>query len=296
MPNTRKIILGTDWWTDCDDCVALRLLTNAHKTGEIELLAVGINGCMPLSAPSVSAFLTFDGLGDIPIGIDLNGTDFHGNFWKYQEPLSKFPHSVKRNEDCENAADMYRRILTESEEKIDIIEIGFCQILSSLLESDGGIELVREKVGHFYVMAGEYDKEIGSEHNFNNNPRSRKAGHILCEKCPVPITFLGFEVGKDILTGDGTGEGDILNIAMTHHGHAEHGRSSWDPMTALLAVIGNPEKAGYKAVHGKVYVDPDTGTNTFTEGAGNHCYVIKTQPDSYYRQEIQKRIGALNKE
>ncbi len=290
MLNRRKIILGTDWWTDCDDCVAMRLIANAHKTGEIELLAVGINGCMPYSAPSISAFLTTEGLGDIPIGIDLNGTDFNGDYFKYQEPLCKYPHKIQKNEDCEDAVSMYRRILSETEDKVDIIEIGFCQILSGLLESENGIELVKEKVNHFYLMAGEYDREVGNEHNFNNNMRSRRAGHIFCEKCPAPATFLGFEVGKTVLTGDGLPEGDVLNLCMTHHRHAENGRCSWDPMTVLLAVMGEPEKAGYSTINGKVYVDPETGKNTFTEGAGLHSYVIKTKPDEYYRNEIQKRI------
>ena len=39
----RKMILGTDWWTDCDDAVALRLLAKAHKAGDITLLGIGIN-------------------------------------------------------------------------------------------------------------------------------------------------------------------------------------------------------------------------------------------------------------
>ena len=34
----RKFILDTDWWTDCDDAVAIRLLCNAHIKKEIELL------------------------------------------------------------------------------------------------------------------------------------------------------------------------------------------------------------------------------------------------------------------
>ena len=28
----KNFILGTDWWTDCDDAVALRLLTRAVKS------------------------------------------------------------------------------------------------------------------------------------------------------------------------------------------------------------------------------------------------------------------------
>lgn len=289
----RNIILGTDWWTDCDDCVAVRLLANAHKNGEICLKAVGINGCMEYSAPSLNAFLTNEDLADIPIGIDREGTDFAGNNFKYQKPLCELPHSIKTNEECENAVDLYRRILENTEGKTDIIEIGFCQILSGLLESENGIELVRKKVGTFYVMAGKWDEDGGLEHNFCNNERSRKAGNILCEKSPVPIVFLGFEVGEPVLTGDSLPSDDVLRMALTYHGHAEKGRCSWDPMTALLAVIGDAEKAGYDTVYGTASVDSETGRNYFTKGDGMHCFVVKKYPDSFYRDEIQKRIGAL---
>ncbi len=294
MEKRRKIILGTDWWTDCDDCVALRLLCNAHKKGEIELLAVGINGCMEFSAPSLNAFLTAEGMGYIPIGIDREGTDFAGSCFPYQEPLcAAFPHAIERNEECENAVELYRRILEESEECVDIIEIGFCQIISGLLESEGGVELVRKKVNKFYIMAGRWDRENGEEHNFNNNLRSRQVGHSLCEKSPVPITFLGFEVGLNVLSGDGTPEGDALNLCITEFGCAETGRHSWDPMTALLAIIGDEEKAGYSLAAGTARVDPATGKNNFTLGEGLHGYVIKEKPDNYYRNEIQKRIQPI---
>ena len=48
----RSFILGTDWWTDCDDVVALRLLARAHKAKEIELLGIILNGCMEYSVTS----------------------------------------------------------------------------------------------------------------------------------------------------------------------------------------------------------------------------------------------------
>ena len=52
----RKFILDTDWWTDCDDAVAVRLLCNAHVSGEVELLGININACMPYSIPSLDVF------------------------------------------------------------------------------------------------------------------------------------------------------------------------------------------------------------------------------------------------
>ena len=52
----RKMILGTDWWTDCDDAVAMRLLARAVKAGEVSLLGIGINACMPFFGLLLRAF------------------------------------------------------------------------------------------------------------------------------------------------------------------------------------------------------------------------------------------------
>mgnify|MGYP002571987515 CR=1 FL=1 len=39
----RNFILGTDWWTDCDDAVAIKLLANAVLARKVGLLGIGIN-------------------------------------------------------------------------------------------------------------------------------------------------------------------------------------------------------------------------------------------------------------
>lgn len=53
----RKFILGTDWWTDCDDAMAVRLLANAVLSKKAELLGVGINACMEYSTALLNRFL-----------------------------------------------------------------------------------------------------------------------------------------------------------------------------------------------------------------------------------------------
>ena len=49
----RNIILGTDWWTDCDDAVAVRVLSKFVKNGEINLKGVIIYACMEYSFASL---------------------------------------------------------------------------------------------------------------------------------------------------------------------------------------------------------------------------------------------------
>lgn len=293
----RNFILGTDWWTDCDDAVAIRLLARAHKAGDICLKGIVINACMEHSVASLEGFLNAEGVQDIPIGIDLEGTDFGGNP-SYQKNLVKYASRYHSNEEAENAVRLYRRLLAESIEPVEMIEIGYLQVFAALLESRGddiseksGMELIREKVSKVWVMAGKWDDEPGRENNFIRNMRSRAAGHIFCEKCPVPVTFLGWEIGYDVITGDCLKDGDVLYQVLRDHGSSQ-GRMSWDPMLVLLALTGDENAAGYHTVRGTASVNPQTGENSFKpDENGPHCYVVKKEENHFYKGKINESIS-----
>ena len=124
-------------------------------------------------------------------------------------------------------------------------------------------------------MAGKWDEDMGKENNFVRNARSRMGGSIFCDKCPVPVTFLGWEIGADVITGDQLSKEDILYQVLCDHGSSK-GRMSWDPMLVLMALIGDEEKAGYDVVQGVASVDCYTGANRFFSCVdGKHKYVIK---------------------
>ena len=292
----RHMILGTDWWTDCDDAVAVRLLARAHRAGEISLDAVCIDACMEYSLSSLDGYMQEEGIGDIPLGIDREAVDFGGNP-PYQKNLAPLARRYHANTDGPDAAFLYRKILAEAEEPVEILEIGFPQVLVRVLESDAddicpwdGEELFRRKVRKLWIMAGKWDEQGGRENNFARNARARKAAAALCEKCPVPITFLGWEVGHTVITGGSLKEGDLLKQILRDHG-SENGRMSWDPMLCLLAVTGEEEKAGYDTVRGTASVDPETGANYFSEDpGGRHAYVRKIRDDAYYKEKIEERI------
>ena len=149
----RKFILGTDWWTDCDDAVALRILARAQKRKEIKILGIGINAAMPYSVASLDGFLTMEiGKNDILIGIDSNAIDYGGNP-PYQKRLSHYSSRYKCNEEARDAVSLYREILAKVTEKIEIIEIGYMNVIADVLKSEAdeysalnGIQLFKEKV------------------------------------------------------------------------------------------------------------------------------------------------------
>ncbi len=165
----RKLIWGTDWWTDCDDAVALRLLARAHLAGEIELLGVGINACMEYSVSSLKGFLLAEGVENIPLGIDRAATNFGtwGGEFLYQRHLTEAFCLDGSNADAEDAVRLYRRLLAERAEKVEIVEIGYLQAIAAVLASGAddrsplsGVELFRQKVSKVWVMAG-YEKVTG---------------------------------------------------------------------------------------------------------------------------------------
>lgn len=293
----RKFILGSDWWTDCDDAVALRILARAHKKGQIRLRAVALNACMEDSVRSLDGFLSAEGVYDVPIGLDPAATDFGGHP-PYQKRLAAFATRYASNAEAEDAVRLYRRVLAESEEPIEILEIGFLQVIAGVLESApddlcelDGVSLFRAKVRKVWVMAGKWDEPRGKENNFARNERARSGAERFCRLCPVPVTFLGFEIGADVISGSHLPEDDVLHLVMCDHS-SSHGRYSWDPMLALLALTGDEERAGYSAVRGRAAVDPMTGENTFTPSEdGPHAYVRRREAPEYYARAIDVLIA-----
>ncbi len=295
----RSFVIGTDWWTDCDDVAAIRLVARMHKAGHIRLLGICLDACMEDSAASLSAFLTYEGLPDMPIGLDRNANDFGRRAVMYQNRMAQGKHSLE-NDGCEEAVTLYRRLLAAADEPVELIEIGYPQVLAALLQSSpdahsplDGMALVKEKVTKLWMMAGNWENGRGRENNFCRNERSRVGGAFVCAHWPTPITFLGWEVGASVLSGGQTlSDGralppdDPLALAYADIG-CSNGRSSWDPMLCLLACIGDEASAGYDIVRGTASVDAVSGENAFTPSDdGAHGYVIKRYRDADYSRAI----------
>ena len=292
----RKIILGTDWWTDCDDAVALRLICHAIKDKKIRLLGIAVNACMEYSISSIKGFLKAEGVADIPVGIDFNATGIPGKV-TYQKRLAEAFCPDACNSDAEDAVRLYRRLLASENEKLEIVEIGFLQVVADLLKSGpddisekSGRELVAQKVAKFWVMAGKWDADGEKEYNFSCHPRARVAGKEFCELCPVPITFLGWEIGHGVITGKRLKENDHLYRVLCDHGSG-NGRHSWDPMLVLMALIGDEDLAGYRTVSGTACVDELTGANYFWRNEnGIHKFVLKKYENDYYEEQINNLL------
>ena len=289
----RTFILGTDWGEDCDDCIAVRILARAHQKKEIKLLGIGINTLTEISAPSLYRFLEKEGVM-VPIGVDKN-CPHQIEYVTYQKRLAN--ETDKTNDEFEDAVRLYRRAIAESDGDVEILEVGFLQVIAGALLSQpddispkSGMELFREKVKKVWVMGGKWDQQAGEEYNLCKYQFARDASHSFVSHCPCPITFLGWEVGHDLLSGNLLPKDDFLYLTLVDHGSG-HGRESWDPMLAVLALTNDNEKAGYKTVRGFASVDKD-GKNYFEENEnGKDEYVIKIKDDSFYSDIINNLIA-----
>lgn len=299
----KKLIIDTDFWTDSDDVVSMRMAALFEHLGYIDILGFAICVTSANSAKALDGFLQAEGRKNNLIAVPT--TPFVGpDTPSYLDFLAGLPNSVK--EPAEGAVNMYRRLLAKSTEKVDIATIGFLNNISELLDSKpdahsvlSGKDLVREKVGALYVMGGKYPE--GVEYNFNATDAAKRASANVAANWPGTIIFSGHEVGNSVISGSQLktlAPNDSLTIAMYLHGDFKEGgkwgRMSWDPMNILLAAVGSTAAnaidlsgSGYTTKRGKVSVDPATGRNTFTPASGgNHYYVVKSQPDAWYRSII----------
>ena len=290
----RKLLLGTDWWTDCDDAVAIRILARAQREGIWQLCGVVINACMEYSVRSLRGFLRHEGLGGVPVAIDRDATDF-GRKPPYQRRLAERLGEGFTEADAGDPAVLMRTVLAGcADGELEMIEIGYPQCLAALLASppDGisplcGRDLVAKKVARLWMMAGNYEhEERGKENNFARNARASRGGAAVCRDWPTPVTFLGWEAANTILSGGGLPADDPLAGALADHGSAG-GRSSWDPLTVYMAMCGSPAAAGLEEVRGTVTVDSATGENSFVrDSAGRHAYVKKLHEDRWYEERL----------
>ena len=284
----RNFILDTDWWTECNDAVAIRILCNAHLQNKVNLLGININACMDDSIPSLDVFTRDCGV-EIPLGIDHSAVNFAGNP-PYQKNLAA-REPRRFNGDVPDSLDFYLQLLEQAEDdSVEFISIGFPQCLARLLKNPEHKVLLQKKASHLWIMAGKWDETGGREYNFCKNEMTRAAGAELCTSWPTPVTFLGYEIGVTVLTGGDLPDGDLLKQVMCDHGSA-NGRCSWDPMLVNLAVIGDPEAAGYNTVYGRASVAPTDGSNSFVVASdGQHRYVVKKYDDSFYAKAINSQL------
>ncbi|KAF4458532.1 inosine uridine-preferring nucleoside hydrolase [Fusarium albosuccineum] len=279
----KNLIVDTDLFSDVDDAGVLLLAATSPK---VNLLAVNVNYPSTYSALAASAILAHYGRADVPIGIPrplANTTFFDSWYYKLGEYTSKIAFQWSGGslpwgnaEDAWDPVKLYRKALAEAEDgSVTIVSIGFLDNLSGLLNSTAdsysnlsGPELVVSKVSELVIMGGGYPS--GHSWNFWGSNATLTA-HVI-HTWKGKMTFVGDDVGKDVLTGSSLMRSgpvnDPVRMAYIYYRYYEP-TSSWDPLALLYAIDGLGELFSVGNEDGYNHIEPN-GTNRWVADPEAH--------------------------
>ncbi|EAQ83107.1 hypothetical protein CHGG_10925 [Chaetomium globosum CBS 148.51] len=250
--NRKPIIIDTDLFSDVDDVGSLAIANVLQNYGVADLLGVVINSHSQYGALAASVVNTYFGNGNISIGAirPLTNETFFDTYnflrGEYAAKIAQhWPRQLNDSSATPTPVQLYRSILSAADDKsVTIISIGFLTNLAALLEDDGpdSRSLISAKVKELVVMGGQYPS--GREFNFGGvDPAS---AHKAINNWPrqVPVTYIGFELGKDIFSGGRLTDSNaptrspVLAAYQWYVGRCSTLRESWDPITTLYGICG----------------------------------------------------------
>lgn len=270
------VLLETDFFSDVDDVGALALLLDHVERGDARLLAVGVNTPSVWGVPAVRVVLEHYGVSS-PVGSfawsddELSDPDYARQlveiFGGTALPVSP-------------AVEVHRAALAAAEDhSVVVISIGFFGNLNALLASGAdelsqltGVELVRRKVRRTVAMAGWFP----SGREFNIFSEVEGSTEFLAN-WPLPIDFVGFEVGEGVITGSWASAMASSPVASAYAWYCEpgEGRPSWD-LLAVHAALVEPSTLVRWSSRGRMSV-ADDGENTWlSSDDGPHRYALLT--------------------
>ncbi len=252
LADTPKIIFDTDITGDVDDVLALAMCHSLADRGACELLGVTISKNNALTVGFVDAQNTFHGRPGLPIGVtrDPKAQQRESKYLKLADSAN-YPHDLKRNEEARDAVELMHELLTsQPDQSVTIVSVGIASNLANLLQSPGGLELVRTKVKTLSIMAGAF--------TFCNNTNYHLEANVIngigymqtvAQKWPeeVPIMWSGYEIGEALPFPRIAIQRDlnylpyhIVKEAYLLHSGPEHDRPCWDQSSVLQAIF--PER------------------------------------------------------
>ena len=275
----RKFIFDTDWFTDCDDCVALRFLLRSLDENHL-LLGVNINATTEYAYASARVFMENE-KASYPIAVDL--PFYESNGVKFQKNMAA--NSPYTNADAEESLSFYKRLLEEND-GVEILSVGFLSTLERVFKT---YPKLIKKVKKIWVMGGNWQEQGTVEYNFGAFGRAVAATRFVVNELEIPKVFLGYEVGYDVRTGGNLSNEDMLKKALTDWGCTV--RPSWDPMLVLAAFEDKFGKS-FDKIFGKARVD-EKGANYFESAdGGRDAYLVKAREKEYYENLINEIIKA----
>jgi pyrimidine-specific ribonucleoside hydrolase len=283
-----NVIFDTDFGPDYDDVGAITLLHGFADSGFIKILATMASSKHKNAAAAIDVFNTYFNRPEIPIGVVRGNAVELGDKQHWTDSvISRYPHTIRNNDEAEDALNLYRKILaSQPDQSVTIITVGFLTNLANLLESGpdkysklNGRDLIRKKVVGLVCMAGRFPS--GREFNLDQDAVSSKK---VMESWPGPILFSGFEIGQKIKTGfplihnsriQHSPVKDVFAICIPLAAEDSVGRMSWDETAVFVAVKG--WRNYYDLLLGDCLVNAD-GSNEWINHGGMKAHLVEKTP------------------
>jgi purine nucleosidase len=263
-----RIIFDTDITGDVDDVLALAMCHTLADRGACDLLGVTISKHHPLTASFVDAQNTFHGRPDLPIGVtrDPMAQARESRYLQLAES-PHYPHDLCHNAQAEDAVQLLRKLLaSQTNHSVTIVSVGIASNLANLLSSEGGVDLIRQKVKALSIMAGAFTRTNGTNYHTEANVINGIASmQTVADRWPedVPVVWSGYEIGEALPFPRVVIQRDLdyrphhlLREAYLLHCGPEHDRPCWDQSSVLWAVHPDRGYFGLSA-QGRVQVLSD---------------------------------------
>lgn len=297
-----NIIFDTDIGPDYDDIGAIAMLHAMADNGECTILVTIASNKHKYIAAVLHVMNTYFNRPHLPIGVVSGNAVAMGAWQKWDSLLvANYPHTIKTNDQSEDALTVYRRVLSQQpDNSVTIVTVGFLTNMANLLQSGpdkysdlSGKELVSKKVKQLVCMAARFDKEMGAFKEFNVVTDS-VGSKITFDTWPTPIIFSGFEIGEKIHTGLPIAKStlhhspvkDVFAHSIPMDPNDRLGRMSWDETAVLVAVRGS--QPYFTLVKGKIICNSD-GSNGWNPTGTRDVYLVQKMPVP----EMEKLINDL---
>ena len=165
--------------------------TTTRTRGKINFLGTVCDTSTPYGASCLDALNTYYGRPDLPVGTMKSRDDIFADcrgFTFNKTVTARYETDIPDGLHAPDAVDVYRELLaSQPDHSVTIVATGMLTNLYDLLRSEGGLELVQQKVKLVSCMGGSFP--VGREFNIENDPI---AAQYVVDHWPTPIVFSDF--------------------------------------------------------------------------------------------------------
>lgn len=279
----KKIIFDHDFGSDCDDGGAGAMLVKAAQKGLVKILAVTHAVANPYGQYCMEAIFEYLGMKDVPFGYNLENDKFSTDDYHSCTKTAADAYYIKKDRpfpERKSNIKLLRKVLSGNGAKdITLVTTGMLTTIYELCRSGAdeispktGLELLQENIAEFVLTGANFESEEVREWNVRADI---EAGMYTVNEFPMPITYVGSEVGFYIVSGQifaSQPEDYPLREAFyAVNDYNDCTRFSWDQAAMHYAIYGAGD---FWQIRGNVGVTLDEEGHTFYREDGKDRYVF----------------------